>query len=221
LSRDWQLSQGKHIMMEKVLEEGIFDFISDDAIIYMDNFNQGYSKLGRHVYALQPYFWASYIHIKTDRKLNVFYKFESLKNNIQADSSQEVYFITKYETQKNTDILLVLSKININSIDFENEETAFAAATANEAVVYYYSANKSFVFQFVIPQGSPESMIIIDNIERQKVVSGINAIRIENGNKNKAVTAFTLKSNDPFLVKDFAISNIGFINWKTHILNIQ
>ena len=215
LSRDWQHSQGRHVMMKKLLKEGIFDDISDDAIIYMDNFNQTSSILGHNIYGLQPDAWVSYIHIKTGRKLNIFYRFESLKNEVQANSPQEVYLITKYEAQKSSDILLVLSKIDVNSVNFEDEETAFDSTTANEAVIYYYSANKNFVFQFTIPQCSPQSTVTIDNTEIQKVSGGINAIRIENTNLKKAITAFTLKSDAPFLVKDFAISNIGFLNEET------
>ena len=214
LSRDWQLNQGKHTMLEKVIEEGIFDKISDDAVIYLDNFNQTSSVLGRNTYSSHAYFWASYIHQKTNRKLNVIYNFLNFKNNIQENPQQEVYFITKFETQKSSDILLVLSKINVNSINFAEEETAFDTAVANEAVVYYYSINKNFVFQFIIPQCSQDATAMINN-EIRKVSSGINAVRIENENKKKAITTFTLKSDEPFLVKDFAVSNLGFVNTET------
>lgn len=213
LSRDWQLNHGKHAMMEKVIEEGIFDIISDDAIVYMDNYNQTVSKLGKNTYSIHSAgFWASYIHVKTNRKLNVLCDYESLKKTIQTNSEQEVYFITKYETQKSQDILLIMSKINVNSIDFENKETAFTAATANEVVVYYYSVNKDFIFYFIIPQYFSESTVRINNIEMQNVTSGINAVRIENTNKKKAITSFTLQSSDQFFIKGFAISNIGFMN---------
>ena len=219
LSRDWQLSHGKHVVMEKLLEEGVFDKISDEDIIYMDDFYQSPSRLGQHLYVSHLDFWTVYIHQRTNRlQLNVLYNFESLKNKIQANPQQEIYFIKKYEAQKNLDILLVLSKINANSIDFEHEKTAFDAATTNEAIVYYYSANKNFVFQFVIPQCSPEATITV-NHQIQKSFCGINAIRIENENTKKSITSFTLKSDDPFLVKGFAISNIGFVHKETLYLS--
>ena len=211
LSRDWQRSHGKHLMMEKVIQEGIFDNIPADGVIYLPNYNKTVSRLGANLYASQSYFWSFYIHIKTQRQLNIRSQFESFKNNVQADSLQNIYFITKYEAQKSSDILLVLSKVNKSSIDFENEETAFASATANEAAVYYYSANKEFVFQFVIPQCSEESSVMINN-DIERVSEGINAIRIESENKRKEVISFTITSEDAFLVKDFAISNIGSID---------
>jgi hypothetical protein len=214
LSRDWQLSHGKHVMMEKVIQEGVFDEVSDDAVVYLANYNETASKLGQNLYSSHSYFWASYIHIKTQRQLTVHIDFESLKNSVQADLHRDIYYITKYEAQKSSDILLVLSKINHHSIDFEDEKTAFFSATANEAKVYYYSANKDFIFQFVIPQSSEESTITINN-EVQKASLGINAIRIANENRKKAITSFSLKSDDAFLVKDFAISNIGIIEEKT------
>jgi len=210
LSRDWQHAHSGHLMMEKLIEKDAFDAISDNAIIYMDNYNQSVSKLGNNLYSSHSYFWTSYIHIKTHRLFNIHTNFENFKNDVQADPQRDIYYITKYEAQKSSDILLVLSKVNSNSIDFENEETTFA----NEAEVYYYSANKDFIFQFVIPQCSDESTIMINN-EIQKASSGINAIRIENMNKKKAITTFTLKSDDAFLVKNFAISNIGGIDEKT------
>ena len=211
LSRDWQLSHGKHAMMDMLIKNGAFDEISNDAVIYMDNFNQTYSKLERNAYSSTSIFWNYFIQIKTNRKLNVITGFESFKKQIEANSQRDIYFISKYEAQKSSDILLVWSKIDLNSIDFENEETAFATAVANEATVFYYSANKEFTFRFVISQCSQEAMITVNN-QMQKSVCGINAIRIENTKKSKAITSFTLQSDDPFLVRDFAVSNIGFVN---------
>jgi hypothetical protein len=217
LSRDWQLSHGKHAMMKQLIEEGVFDEISDDAIIYMDNFNQTSSILGRSLYSSHSDFWSSYIHIKTNRKLNIFSDFESLKNRLQGNTPQEIYYITKYETLKSQDILLIMSKLNSNSINFENEEIAFDTATANEATVYYHSANKNFIFQFVIPQCSQDATVTVDN-QTQKTNCGINAIQIDSENKKKEIISFTFKSDDPFLVKNFAISNIGFVDEETFYL---
>jgi hypothetical protein len=215
LSRDWQHSNSRKLMMGKVIDEGIFDKIPDNSVIYLPNYNQTVSKLGYHLYGLQPDFWATYIHLKTNKKLNIINDVENLKSCIENNSAQKVYFITKYEAQKSLDILLVLSKINVNTIDFENEETAFASAVANDATVYYYSANKDFIFQFIIPLCTQVPTVTINNTEIQKISSGMNAVRIENTNRQKAVTVFTLKSDEPFLVKDFAVSNMGFLNEDT------
>jgi hypothetical protein len=214
LSRDWQLNHGKHLMMEKVIQEGIFDNVSEDAIIYLPNYNQTVSKLGRNTtYTTHPYFWASYIYHKVNGRQNIHYGYESFKNSVEADPDKDVYYITKYETSKSFDVLLVLSKVNLNSIDFENEETLFSSATANVATVYYYSSNKNFIFQFVIPDYSSGSTIIINN-ETLHASRGINAINIENENRTKAITSFKLESDDPFSVKEFAISNLGLFNDK-------
>ena len=215
LSRDWQHCHAKHLMMEKLIEKGGFDNISDNDIVYTGNFNQTSSILGRNIYP--ETFWTNYIRLKTNRKQTVISNFEDFKNNVLANTEKTIYCITKYETQKGLDVLCVLSKINRNSIDFGSEDTVFAAVTANEATIYYYSANKDFIFQFIIPQSSPEATVMIDNNIR-KASCGINAIRIENNNKKMAVVSFTLKSDDPFLVKNFAVSNIGFVNEKTVVL---
>jgi len=210
LSRDWQHAHSAHLMMEKLIEENAFDKIPDGAVIYTDNYYQSVSKLEKGLYTLHPNFWTSYIHIKTKRYLPIYAKFESLKNRVQENPQQEIYHLTKYETQKSLDVLLVLSKVNNNSIDFESDSPTIATATANEATVYYYSANKDFIFQFVMPQCAPESTIMINN-EIRKVSTGINALRIENDNKKKSVVSFTLKSDDPFLVNAFAVATIGFV----------
>jgi hypothetical protein len=215
LSRDWQHSNSRNIIIKEVIADGIFDKIPDDAIIYMNNFNQTSSQFGHHLYSQHRDFFATYIHVKTGRKLNIDVNYEDFKDRIQANPLQEVYYITKYETQKSLDILFVLSKVNVNSIDFENEETTFASASANEAIVCYYSANKNFTFQFVIPQHNSALKVMINDAEIQNISAGINAVQIENTNKRKAVTSFTLKSEDPFLVKDFAVSNMGFMSSDT------
>jgi len=209
LSRDWQHSRAKLIMMEEVIKEGVFDEIDDEAIIYMPNYNQTVSKLDRNLYS--AFFWRYYVEVKTNRKLKTTARFETITQKLQENPNQDLFFITKYENQKSMDVLFVLSKVNNNSINFENEATIFSSATANEAKVYFYSANKNFVFQFFVPQTSPESTAIINNATHN-VSCGINAIRIENEDKNKAVTAFFVKSDDPFFVKDFAISTMGSIN---------
>lgn len=211
LSRDWQHSHGKHILMEKLLEEGIFDEISDDEIIYLDNYSQSSSRLGRHQYTTHLYFWSDYIQAKLDREMNIVFRVSTLKEKLENQTEQEFYYIKKYEALKTSDILLVFAKINSNSIHFENEDNPFEATTATEATFYYYSANKSFVFQFVIPEYSRGATVTIDNQEI-KATAGINAITIDNQTLTKAITSFTLKSEAPFLVKNFAISNIGLMN---------
>ena len=210
LSRDWQHAHSAHLMMEKLIEEKAFDKIPDGAVIYTDNYYQSVSKLGKSIYTAHPDFWTSYIHIKTKRYLPIYTDLERVKNRVQENPQQEIYHLIKYETPKSLDVLSVLSKVNNNSIDFESETPTVAAATANEATVYYYSANKNFIFQFVMLQCTPESTIMINN-EPRKVSTGINAIRIENDNKKKSVVSFTLKSDDPFLVNGFAVSTIGFV----------
>jgi len=211
LSRDWQLSRGKHLMMEKVILEGLFDDISENAIIYMGNYNQTFSTFGHDIYASHPNFWTDYITTKTQKQLNVHINFENFRNSVQTDFLQEIYYITKYEARKSSDILLILSRVNSSSINFEDEESALVTAVTNEAKVYYYSANKEFIFLFVIPQCSQESTITIHNTTLN-ASCGINVLRIVNENKKKAITSFTLKSDDPFSVKDFAISNIGSLS---------
>jgi len=195
--------------MEKVLEEGVFDNVSENAIIYAGELNNTSSL---HGYIMgQSFRWGKYVFAKTGEQRNICDFFNDFKYAMQKNPEQDIYYITKYEDQKSSDILLVLLRVNEGTITLENKATAFAAATANEATVFYYSANKDFVFQFVIPQCSEEAVITVNN-QMQKSVCGINAIRIENTKKRKAITSFTLQSDDPFLVRDFAVSNIGFAN---------
>jgi len=216
LSRDWQRSHGKQLMMEKVIQEGIFDGISDNAIIYMDDYNQTFSILGHDLYGSHPNFWSGYITTKTQRKLDIYIDFEEFVNNVQAGSQQEIFYISKYEARKSSDILLILSKVNNNSINFEDRNNALVSA--NEATVYYYSENKEFTFLFVIPQCAQGATITV-NKEILKTSCGINAVRIVNDNKIKAISSFTLKSEEPFLVKKIAISNIGILDGETVFLH--
>ena len=102
----------------------------------------------------------------------------------------------------------MLSKINVHSINLENEENPVEFVTANEAIVYYYSANKSFTFLFTIPQSSPESTLTINN-KTQPAYTGINAVRIDNENYKEEITMFSLKLDDPFLVNKIAVSDMG------------
>jgi hypothetical protein len=214
LSRDWQLSNGRGLIVKELLNEKVFDEIPNDAVIYMPDFNQTFSKLGRGIYSKIPNFLIYYINLKNDKPLKNYQNFENFKNYVQEMQPSDIYYITKYETQKSTDILIVISKTNSNSINFENEKTALESATANEATVYYYSANKNFTFQFIIPQCGQDDQITVVN-KTQQAHCGINAIEINNHIRKKAMTSFTLNSDAPFLVKDFAISNIGSVSETT------
>ena len=204
-SRDWQLNHGKQLMMEKIIAEGAFDNIPENAVIYLGNYNQTCSKFGSGIYYSLESYWAQYITAKIQKKLKIYADFEVFQKNVQKTQPSEIYYFTKYETQKNRDILLVISKLN-NSYNIEN-----TPVTANEATVYYYSPSKEFTLLMTIPEYSQNATVSVNN-EIRRVSCGINALRIVNENKKKEITSFTLQSNAPFLVEDFAISNLGFLN---------
>ena len=213
LSRDWERGQNCFKMVEEVLKIDVLDDLSEDAIIYSQDLKNVSSQMSQAIF-LQLANWKNYIYIKTHKKWNICEKFPSFQEKFAENPQQDIYYFTYFDSPKTQDVLLVLSKINNESIKLEEGENLFNNATSNESKVYYYSANKDFIFQFVVPQYSEESIIMINN-EIRNISNGINAIRIENDNKKNAVVSFTLKSDSPFLVKSFAVSNIGFVNEKS------
>ncbi len=208
LSRAWQQSQNKFNIMDKVLEKRIFDKIPKNATIYTGELNPSLYDFGLGICSY-PSSWKDYVFLKTGKKLNIYTLLDDFKHNLLQDSLQHVYYISLYDTPKNQDVLLVLSKINNNSIKKNEEETMLSAITANEADVYYYSPNKEFIFEFYIPKCKQDSSFVFINNVNYKVYQGLNAIRINNMNKKEEITLFTIKSSEPFLAKSFSISTIG------------
>jgi len=202
-SRAWQQDQNKLTVMDKALSNGVYE----NTLIYAKGLNSHQDGYGLGFSS----FWKDYLFVKMGKNFNIHTLFNSFENELIKNPQQDIYYICYFDSPKTQDVLLVLSKINNESIKLEEGKNLFNNATANEAKVYYYSANKDFIFQFVVPQCSEESKVVINN-EIRNISNGINAIRIENDNKKKAVVSFTLKSDSPFLVKSFAVSNIGFVN---------
>ena len=212
LSRDWQKSQNRFVLVDEVLKKNIFDAVDTNAIIYSAELSKTMSGTGHWI--CDGYFsWKDYVFIKTGRKFNFCKDVQMLKEQMQLNPQQDVYYIARYEAIKNKDALLVLSKIEDNStINIENEEDPFSISTSKTAKVYYYSAYKNFMFGFVLPESDQQAMIYVNDEQYATGKRGINILEFQNSNKREKVSSFTLKSNEPFLVEDFLISNIGHIN---------
>lgn len=67
------------------------------------------------------------------------------------------------------------------------------------------------MFQFYIPDCSNDPIITIDNKQYSSNCK-MNTIIIENSNNKEEITSFKLKSTQPFLIKTFMVSTIGYID---------
>ena len=212
LGRDYQRSQNRFRLMEKVLEKGLFDNVSDNAVIYAGELNNT-SSLHGYITG-QTFRWEKYVFLKTGKQRNIYDFFNDFQNIIQENPQREIYYITKYEMSKNQDMFLALSKINNESVNINEGENLFCNTTSNESVIYYYSSYKEFIFEFYIPQCTETTVVLVNDTE-YKAIQGLNAIKICAENKKEEIISFELKSSVPFSTKKFAISNIGFVNEET------
>ncbi len=212
LSRDWQKSQNRFVLVDQLVKENIFDAIDSNAIIFDAELSKTISCSGYWI-CDGGFRWKDYIFIKTGKKFNLTPDVNTIKEQMELNPQQEIYYIAKYETAKNTDVLVALSKIDDNSsIDFENEENPFWKATSKTARVYYYSAYKNFMFGFVLPEADLQTAIYVNDEQYSIGKKGMNIIEIYNKQKKRKATSFTLQSDESFWVEDFLISNIGYIN---------
>jgi hypothetical protein len=147
LSRAWQRSQNKFTMMDKALEKGFFDGIPEDALIYakdmtpLDDFGAGF---------VYPAASKDYLQVKTGNTFNIHTNFANFVQEFQTNQPQYIYLICNYDSPKNSDILLVVSRLNYETITVEDEEKMLNSATSNEAKVFVRRKNeeiKTFDFQ--------------------------------------------------------------------------
>ncbi|MDR2009184.1 MAG: hypothetical protein LBQ22_01720 [Bacteroidales bacterium] len=216
LSRDWQRSQSRFKIMDKLIDKGLFDEIPDNAFIYMNDMSSTSSYLGYDV-CTQTFSWKNYIGLKLGKELNICDNFSNFVGGFNHE--QDIYCFTKYENIKSEEMFIILSKVNNNSIDTDKGEYLFYDVTSNEAIVYYYAPYKSFKFGFNIPDCVEKPVVHINGIEKEAANCGVNIIRINNKNKKEEITSFRLSSSEPFLVRDFLISNIGYVKSDYQELN--
>jgi hypothetical protein len=218
LSRDYEHCQNNFTMVDKVLKKGIFNDISEDAIIYSKDLSSSSSAMVNATYLhASPSVWRNYIFAKTRKIWDINNSIEYIQEKISDSFQHDLYYIAYYDSYKTRDMMLVLSKINNESIHPDEGENMFYNATADEAKVYYYSNEKQFTLSFFIPECGEGASFFINDVE-QKAMQGTNVITLNNTNKREEVTFFTLKSEHPFSVKRFMISHFVFPD--TQIVNI-
>jgi len=210
LSRDYALTQNSFEMVEKSIKKGMMNDIPDEAIIYSKELCSTSATSGNVIFMQSKYVWRDFIYIKTKKKMNIYDVVENIQENFSDNTQQPIYYISYFDSPKNQDRLLVLSRMNNESINPDEGKNMLGNATANEAKVYYYAPYKEFVFELFIPFSTQPSTIFINDIE-YKAIQGINAIKIKNEKKNEEIISFTIKSSEPFLVNKFAVSNLGFV----------
>lgn len=210
LSRAWERSQDRFSIIDKVLEKDILQNIPEGAIVYAGDITHSLYDFGSGLGG-RNFSWRDYIFLKTNRELDFYTNFERFRNAVEKKSEQDVYCITKYDNPKSKDILLTLSKIEKASLNIDNEENMYQYSVSSETMIYYCSPNKTFMFQFYIPDCSNDPIITIDNKQYSSNCK-MNTIIIENSNNKEEITSFKLKSTQPFLIKTFMVSTIGYID---------
>lgn len=217
LSRAWQQSQNRFIMMDKVLEKGILSKISENSITYAGEMNPSLYDFGLGICGY-PTAWKDYISAKTGKELNIHSLRENFEENILQLPQQSIYYVNYFDSPKTQDILLVLSKIDSNSIKYNCKEKMLDEMTSRETTVYYLSSCKEFTFEFYIPECKHDSTVFI-NDTGFKVSRGLNAITIDNKNKKEEITSFSVKSSEAFSAKDFSVSSIGHLETETYYID--
>jgi len=207
LSRDWEHSRNGFKVMDKVLQRGILDDIPEDAIICSSELSSSSSVMGKYIYMQSSSVWKYFIYGKTKKSLNMYDDFQSFLNKINENPQSDIYYFAKVESSKNNNVLLILFKIDAGLFDCNDHGDFFINATAHEAKVYYYSNEKTFAFSFFIPDCKDDATFYIDDFEK-KALKGFNVITINNNNIKDEITSFTLKSDYPFLVNRFMVSNM-------------
>ena len=210
LSRDWQRGQTSLKIFDEVLKKGIFDELPDDAVVYSAQLHSTSSIMASQIYNKSTIIWRYYLYAKTKQTRILCDDMNDFQENFTKNAQRDFYYITKYEAPTSNDILLILLKLNPNSLLVSNgEENIFKHATATQANVYYYSNEKQFTFSFFIPEYSLGSSFYINGIARE-ATHGFNIATIKNDDQNEAITSFILKSDQPFSVERFMVSKLGF-----------
>jgi len=93
--------------------------------------------------------WRNFVYVKTRKQMNIYDKIEDVREKFSENTQQEIYYISHYDSPKTQDILLILSKINNESINTDEGTNMFYNATSNEAIMYQYSPhNENEIFTF-------------------------------------------------------------------------
>lgn len=210
LSKDWQHSQNRFTVMDELLKEKKLNNFPDNSIFYAEELNNTVSSLGSWVCDYSSD-WGRYIYLKTGKKLNIAGNIPKFKRYLEEYPDRELYYISKYENSKNFEMLMVISKLERNNMDFDNEENIFQDITSKESTIHYYSPFKNFSFEFFIPEVNDIAKVLINETELDSINFGSNSIRINNKNKKQKITSFVLKSSVSFCINSFAISTTGYI----------
>jgi hypothetical protein len=173
LSRDYERCQNNFNMVDKVLKKGIFKDILDDAVIFSEELCAP-SEMTGVIFWQSNYVWRDIVYVKTQRKMQIHDDINNLQEELEKNPKRDIYYISFRNSTKNQDMLLVLSKINRESINLNEGKKMFSYATSNESKAYYYVSQKDSVFEFFIPHCTEISAISLDNTEFT-TISEINA----------------------------------------------
>ena len=136
LSKEWERSQNRIVVMDLVAETNQFENIPENSILYIESLLHT-SKLGWSV-CCNNHVFPSFIS-RTAKKPYIFAaSWEDLQNAITQHPESEVYFLQVSESKKFGEMLFAFSHIN----QFGDQLSSFGADSAD---VYYYSPTKKYV----------------------------------------------------------------------------
>ena len=219
ISRDWEHSHNQFAAMDELCIKGAFDNIPENSVIFAEDLYKSVSMTGKDIY--NGFKWDDYVFLKANKKISFCENPEEFIVKAGINNQQDIYYISKYETIKSNDILYALTKINRSTIDYTAPESMFLNAVGNSADIHYYSVNKDFTFEFVIPDAEELPVVTINNKEQITGRPGINVINITNRDRTDKITSLNVHSNEPFHVNNFLLSTIGNIKPHGHQVSLH
>lgn len=195
LGRDWERSQHRFTMIGELSRQGAFNFIPENAIVYAGDIDQSSAVYGAHV-TWHNFYWQHFIYNQGGPNLNIYKTLEDLKNAEDKNTDQPLYLIQKKENKLNTNMFMVISAIDRETMNWENEDPFRDALCVGDAHLHYNSPMKSYNLIYAKKEISDST----------SCASSYNALHINGNDKHKKIISTTINGDDIF-AKSIVISN--------------
>ena len=148
LSRDWQHSQNRFIVVDKLIQNHYFDNLPDQALVFAPDLYNTSSVMGKGV--CEGFNWGKYIFLKSHKKINInIYQYpDDLLKAIKKNPHKDIFYLQKNESLSNQDLFMALSKVEKSSINWTDKSALFTNSTCNEAEIFYYSPIHDYILNY-------------------------------------------------------------------------
>lgn len=136
ISREWQKSQNRLTAIDLMAEQGFFDSLPDDAILYtLPLHNTPGIRFGNHESQKDI---EGYINIRAKRNIFASASWDQVTNQKSLSPSSPVYYVHAAANPKGNDLLIAVSRLDDTTI------ASTDSVTTSKCHVFYLSPSKHF-----------------------------------------------------------------------------